>query len=271
MLISVIIITLNEEKNLKKTILAARESAKFNSDKSLPIEIIVSDGGSEDKTIEIAKKYADKIINAPKGRVKQLNIAAEKARGDVLIFLHADTLLPKTGLLQLAYKLKKNPKIIGGGFKKYWDWPSDVKLTRFIKACNYFLTGLGNWGVQIDKTFPGDNAVFIKKDVFEEIGGFGNVWILEGFDLTQKMKEYTEKLYKWPRFRRNLKSIAYIRPALHTSTRRFEVSGFFRVWLSWSIIFFFWRVLKWPQYMIRLYFQKYNTDPEEGERKIIRF
>ena len=102
MLISVIIITLNEEKNLKKTILTARESAKFNSNKSIPIEIIVSDGGSEDKTVEIAKEYADRVINAPKGRVKQLNIAAEKAKGDVLIFLHANTLLPKTGLLQIA-------------------------------------------------------------------------------------------------------------------------------------------------------------------------
>ncbi|MEJ2250068.1 MAG: glycosyltransferase [Candidatus Lokiarchaeota archaeon] len=272
MLLSVIIITLNEEKNLKRTIISARESAKFNDGRSFPIEIIVSDGGSTDKTLEIAKKFADQVINAPRGRYKQLNTAVEEANGDVLIFLHADTILPKTGLLQVAYRLKKDKALIGGGFKKYWDWPSNVKLTSFIKGCNYFFAGIGNWALRLDKNFPGDNAIFVRKEIFKELDGYSEMWILEGFDFSRKMKRYTKKQSKWPRFCHNLKRIAYTRPAVLTSTRRFETEGFFRVWLSWVIIYFFWRIVKMPQFRIRLYFQKYNVVPQENHsEKIIRW
>jgi glycosyltransferase involved in cell wall biosynthesis len=272
MLISVIIITLNEEKNLEKTIRSARQSAKFSSGKSFPIEIIVSDGGSTDKTLDIARRLADRVINAPKGRYKQLNIAAKRATGDILMFLHADTILPKTGILQVAYRLKKDYNLIGGAFKKYWNWPSDVTLTSFIKAWNYFFVGLGNWAIRLDKNPPGDNAIFVRKEIFEKLEGFSEMWILEGFDFSRKMKRYTKKQSKWPRFRHNLKRIAYIRPAVLTSTRRFETEGFFRVWASWIIIYFFWRILKMPQFRIRLYFQKYSTVPKENKsKKLIRW
>jgi len=271
MLISVIIITLNEEKNLKKTILAARESARFDSGKSIPVEILVSDGGSEDGTIEIAEKYADKVVIGPRERYKHLNVGAEAASGDILLFLHADTILPENGLLQLAYRLKKDPEIIGGAFKKYWNWPSNITLTGFIRAWNYFLTGFGNWGVRLCRLFPGDNTIFVRKDIFEELDGFSEMWILEGFDFCRKLKQYTKELEDWPRFRRNLRRIAYIRPAVLTSTRRFQKYGYFKVWFTWGLIYFLWRVINMPQFRLRMLFQKYNNTPEEGDKKLIRF
>lgn len=271
MLISVIIITLNEEKNLKKTILAARESARFDSKNYIQHEIIVSDGGSDDKTIEIAEEYADKVVIGPKARYKHLNLGGKEANGDILVFLHADTILPKDGLLQLAYRLKQNPEILGGAFKKSWNWPSNVKLTRFIKTCNYLLEGFGNWGVRLCKLFPGDNAIFVRKELFDELDGFSKMWILEGLDFTKKLRNYSKELEDWPKFRRYKRKLAYIRPAVLTSTRRFQKYGFIRVWCSWAVIYFLWRLLKMPQYRIRLFFQKYNNTPEEGDKKLIRF
>ena len=92
MVISIIIITLNEIENIEKTIKMARNSAKMSSGSSIPIEILVSDGGSEDGTIEIAKELADKVVIGPPGRYQQLNTGAKLAEGDILLFLHADSL-----------------------------------------------------------------------------------------------------------------------------------------------------------------------------------
>ena len=95
MLISVIIITLNEEKNLANSINSARNAAKFPSGSSLPIEIIVSDGGSKDQTRLIADNLADIVINTRfPSRPLQLNEGARISRGSILLFLHADTILP---------------------------------------------------------------------------------------------------------------------------------------------------------------------------------
>ena len=117
MIVSIIIITLNEVENIEETVSKIRLATRFPSGKVLPIEIIVSDGESTDGTIELAKKLADKVIIGPKGRYLQLNRGAKQASGDILLFLHADTILPKGAIIRIIYRLK-NPNIIGGGFKK---------------------------------------------------------------------------------------------------------------------------------------------------------
>ena len=156
MFLSIIIITLNEAENLEETIEKARLAAHFPSGKSIPIEIIVSDGGSTDDTIEIAKRLADKVIVGPKGRYLQLNSGANQAQGEVLLFLHADTLLPEGAIIRMLYKLK-NPEVIGGGFKKFWNWISELKRSSFLKFLCFWWQGLGNWLVRLLRTFPGDN------------------------------------------------------------------------------------------------------------------
>jgi len=192
MAISIIIITLNEIDNIENTIKMVRNSAKISSGSSIPIEIIVSDGGSEDGTIEIAKKLADKVEIGPSGRYLQLNIGAKLAEGDILLFLHADTLLPKGAILRIVHKLK-DPYIIGGGFKKKWNWKPYVKRSSFLKFVNYFWEAMGNWLVRIFKSFPGDNAVFVRKTVFEELQGFKPLWICEDFDFMLRLKRFCRK------------------------------------------------------------------------------
>ena len=83
-MISVIIVTLNEVENLKNTIKIVRNSALLSSGKSLPIEIIVSDGGSIDGTLEIAEEFADKVVLSQKGRYIQLNEGAKVSNGEIL-------------------------------------------------------------------------------------------------------------------------------------------------------------------------------------------
>jgi len=189
MFISVIIITLNEAENLKSTIMSVKKSAQLGSDKSIPIEIIVSDGGSNDGTVNIAKSLADNVIIGPKGRYKQLNAGARASKGDVLLFLHADTILPKGALLRIYYNLKTT-NAIGGGFRKYWNWSPKVKRASFLKFMSYWWQLVGNWLVDLFKNFPGDNAIFVRKNIFNKLNGFSQMWICEDFDFSSRMKRY---------------------------------------------------------------------------------
>lgn len=267
MLFSIIIITLNEQSNIESTIRAARDSAKIGKNKSLSIEIIISDGGSNDGTIEIAKNLADKVIHSEKGRYIQLNSGAKASKGEILVFLHADTLLPKGAILRL-FKEMKNPCIIGGGFKKKWKWGKGVKLTSFMKFIFYIWNGFGNWTVRLFKSFPGDNVIFVRKTIFEKIGGFHPLWICEDFDMSLRLKKYARKR-RCNSLKRRSKFIC-MRHAIQTSTRRFEKYGFFNIFYMWFFIYWMWR-LGMSSEKLRRKFTKYSNIPEKGEKKIMKF
>ena len=228
MTVSIIIITLNEAENIEETINKVRLAAQFPSGKAFPLEIIVSDGGSTDDTVELAKKLADKVIIGPKGRYLQLNTGAKQANGNILLFLHADTILPKGAIIRIIYRLK-NPKIVGGGFKKNWNWNPTIKHSSFFKFAAFWWQGLGNWLVTLLRTFPGDNAIFVRKSIYEEVKGFRPLWICEDFDLSRRLKKYGTDRF------------ICINSSVLTSTRRYEKYGFFRVNLYWFWIYWFWR------------------------------
>ncbi|NVM19753.1 MAG: glycosyltransferase family 2 protein [Candidatus Lokiarchaeota archaeon] len=229
MIVSIIIITLNEIENIEETINKVRLAARFPSGKVLPIEIIVSDGGSTDGTIELAKNLVDKVIIGPKGRYLQLNTGAKQAKGDILLFLHADTILPKGAIIRIIYRLK-NPNIIGGGFKKNWNWNPMIKRSSFLKFAAFWWQGLGNWLVRLLRTFPGDNAIFVRKSIYEELKGFRPLWICEDFDFSRRLKKYNKDRF------------ICIHSAVLTSTRRYETYGFFYVIFFWFWIYWFWRL-----------------------------
>ncbi|NVM35605.1 MAG: glycosyltransferase [Candidatus Lokiarchaeota archaeon] len=229
MLVSIIIITLNEAENIELTIKKARLAASFPSGKVPPIEIIVSDGGSTDGTLEIAQKIADKVFIGPRGRYLQLNAGAKQAKGDILLFLHADTILPEDAILQILYRLG-DPNVIGGGFKKDWNWNPIVKRSSFLKFANFWWQGLGNWLVRLLRTFPGDNAIFVRKSIYEEIKGFRPLTICEDFDFSRRLKKYGKKRF------------IYIDSAVLTSTRRYEKFGFIYINLVWFWIYWLWRL-----------------------------
>jgi len=232
MLVSVIIITLNEAENINEVIQSVKFASQLSSGLYTDIEIILSDGGSVDGTLDIAKDLVDKIIKSPKGKFNQLNYGAKNSNGEILLFLHGDTLLPPNAIIQIK-NLLKNPRILGGGFKKSWKWESNSNIPVYLRTLRKFWEGLGNWLVVLLNKFPGDNAIFIRKDVFQTLKGFSPILICEDLDLIRRLKAYARR-YKG--------KITCIRAAVKTSARRIEKFGLFNVFLKWFIIYCFWRL-----------------------------
>lgn len=257
--ISVIIITLNEENTLENCINCLREAAQYPSkNRRIPIEIIVSDGGSTDGTIEIAESNADTVIVSSPGRYLQCNNGADIAKSEIFLFLHSDTSLPPSSLLRVLWFLK-NPLYIGGAFSKKWIWSQNYIPSSFMKFAVFIFQGIGNLLSRTFLAYPADNAIFIRKKIFNEINKFNQMWICEGFDLCLRMKNFARKTNlidgKFHRYKMGIARI-YTNHA-STSTRRFEEFGFFRTLFKWIMILLFWR-LGMPQGKLRTLFKKWK-------------
>ena len=170
MLISVIIPTLNEESCLKETLEAVGRD----------VEVIVVDGESCDSTVKIAKGFTDKIIMSEKGRGLQMDRGAEEAGGDIFLFLHADTILPKGWKDYVEGALKDDDKVIGGGFRLKID--SKGFSFRMIEA-------VANMRAKYLGLIYGDQAIFVRKDAFFSAGGFNGLPLMEDVDLIRRLRE----------------------------------------------------------------------------------
>lgn len=259
MKISVIIITLNEVNALERSVTAARVAAQWDSGRSVPIEIIVSDGGSVDGTLELAQQIADTIIQSPRGRFRQLNAGANASTGDILLFLHADTILPPHAILRICHVMR-DPMILGGGFTKIWQWNTLRKLPRLLALAIYLWEGFGNWTVTLIKTFPGDNAIFIRKQIFELMGGYAPLWICEDLDFIRRLSRVAKRVIKQLPSRANSSSpVVCINTPVWTSARRFEQFGFLRTLAAWVATYFWWRLQMPPARLIRSYERFFTT------------
>jgi rSAM/selenodomain-associated transferase 2 len=173
-MISIIIPTLNEEAVIAKTISYVQEQ-KGNW------EIIVSDGGSEDKTLEIVKSFQEiKIIRATKGRASQMNEGARFAKGDILLFLHADTFLLPLAIEKINDAMK-NSSIIGGSFFLIFDVDNfPFRIYSFFSKINHLLFTYG------------DQAIFVRKMVFEDLNGYKNIALMEDVEIQQRLRKKGE-------------------------------------------------------------------------------
>ena len=170
MRISVIIPTLNEE---------ARIEGLLRSLQVIPgLEIIVVDGMSQDRTVEIVKALTPRVWAAPRGRALQMNEGARHATGEGLLFLHADTRLTPSALDQLTSALS-DPTIIGGAFSFGLD--SQQWGLRLIEAVT-------NLRARLFLLPYGDQAIFVRRGVFEEIGGYAELPLLEDLELIRRLK-----------------------------------------------------------------------------------
>ena len=168
--ISVVVPTLNEEACLAAALDAA---ALAPGD-----ELIIVDAGSTDGTADIARRYTSQFFRGPRGRAKQMNYGARHAQGDILLFLHADTLLPAGGL-QAVRRALQQPGTVGGAFR--------LVITPATPALR-----LVAWGTNLRSRFGGlpygDQALFVSRRVFEDLGGYDDVPFMEDIRLVQALR-----------------------------------------------------------------------------------
>jgi len=193
MTLSVIIPTLNEAGELPETLKRAQAIPEMK-------EIIVVDAGSTDDTRAIAREHNCIVIESEPSRGKQLRLGAQRASGDVILFLHADTWLPENAGVVIAETLAR-PLVVAGGFYKRFRDGGALPGSRL--RC-WLLWALTN------RLF-GDQAIFVKRPALEAIGGVPDVPLMEEFELCKKLGAHGR--------------IALAKGTVLTSARKFRKEG----------------------------------------------
>ena len=148
-------------------------------------ELIIIDGnnGSTIKNITIKNRQNIKTYISTKGRAHQMNEGVKKAQFDIIIFLHADTLLPNNAMSVIKNTLQKD--IVAGAFDLSFD--SQSLLLSFIAK-------ISSYRSRLTRQPYGDQAIFIKKDIFNKIGCYENIALMEDVNLMQKLKKQNYKI-----------------------------------------------------------------------------
>lgn len=214
MMISVIIPTLNESSTIART-LTRTVALGFD-------EIIVSDGGSTDSTPQMvqaccARVPAVRLVTAPAGRARQLNEGVKACNSDILLFLHADTELPPHAKTVIESTLK-NSLVVGGRFDVRFDRPS-----RWGTVISWFM----NRRSRLTGIATGDQAIFVRRRIFEQMGGFPDIPLMEDIEFSRRLKRQGPT--------------AALTDCVTTSFRRWEKNGPLRtILLMWTLRFLYW-------------------------------
>jgi rSAM/selenodomain-associated transferase 2 len=207
-LVSVIIPTLNEADGIERTLTRLSRIGG--------LELIVSDGGSSDETVSLAERHA-RVITAATGRAAQMNAGARAASGEILLFLHADSFLSEACVAELR-KTLEDPRVIGGAFRlRIESSRIGVRLVGLAANIRTQLTGIPY----------GDQGLFVRTRVFNEMGGFPELPLMEDLEFSRRLKHYGRRVI--------------LRTPIGTSSRRWDREG---VW---------WVTLR-NQMMVLLYF-----------------
>ncbi len=202
--ISVIIPVLNEEL----TIEALLESLL----RLKPDEILVVDGGSLDKTRELAAALGVRVISCARGRARQMNEGARLARGAVLLFLHADTRLPESAFFDIRGAMQ-SPSNVGGRFDIALDGAGWVlKWVGAMISLRSRLSGVAT----------GDQAIFVRREVFTRLGGYPDIPLMEDVALSRALKRAGK--------------VVRLKSRVITSARRWQTEGVWRtIFKMWAL------------------------------------
>jgi len=205
--ISIIIPTLNEAGGIA-AVLARLQRMRPGA------EIIVADGGSEDATADCARPLADRVLEAPRGRARQMNAGAAAARGDVLLFLHADTILPEDAPSAIGVALERSGRQWGRFDATIAGRDALLAVVSLMMNARSRMSGIAT----------GDQAMFVRRAAFESVGGFPDIPLMEDVALSQRLKL--------------LSPPACLRQRVITSARRWERDGVLRtIVLMWRLRF----------------------------------
>ena len=174
------------------------------------VDVIVVDGGSADGSVDIARGTAATVLSSSvAGRAHQLNLGASRSQGNVLLFLHADTVLPPGWLTALKEALRHDASVVGGGFRRRFTHSSV-----FLR----FTCWLAGWRVRWWGCLLGDQAMFVRRPAFDAVGGFPAIRIFEDVELSLRVRKFGR--------------IVLLPPCVISSGRRFDRRGPLRQTLS---------------------------------------
>jgi rSAM/selenodomain-associated transferase 2 len=185
--VSVIIPTYNESTVLDETLTRLQQNH--------PFETLIGDGGSGDDTADIARQFDVTVVQSRRGRASQMNAASEKARGDLLLFLHADSYVDPRGYQKMVETMASG-HYLGGAFSLQIDSPLPA-LKRISRWAN--------WRSRYLNLVYGDQGIFVRKETFNELKGFSPLPICEDLDFFRRLKKrgpvvlLSEKVFTSPR------------------------------------------------------------------------
>ncbi len=205
-MLSVIIPAINEAETISGALQALADL------RARGVEIVVVDGGSTDATIDLARPFADQVISAPRGRARQMNAGAAQARGDLLLFLHADCRLPPAADRLIVDGLNRERKTWGR---------FDVTISGTHPLLRLIGTMM-NFRSRVTGMATGDQGIFVTRSLFEATGGYPDIALMEDIAITKKLKAFGKPLT--------------LRHRVTTSGRRWEKHG------VWRTIFLMWRL-----------------------------
>ena len=208
--LSIIVPTLNEAQHIVPLL------ARIKAMRERGVEVIVVDGGSTDDTPTLAAPLADQVVNAPRGRARQMNAGAARATGAALLFLHADTRLPDDAVRAVDRALNRYR---WGRFNVRFESRRPLlRLVARMMNLRSRLTGIAT----------GDQALFVTRAAFESVGGFPEQPLMEDIELSRRLKKTG--------------SPACLKISVVTSARRWEEHGAWRtILLMWRLRWAYWR------------------------------
>ncbi len=226
MKLSIVIPVLNEAANIESALIALQPLRDRGA------EVVVVDGGSTDDTLSLAKAHCDHVVTSARGRATQQNAGAQHATGDVLLFLHTDTRLPLDADLLIDRALQDKQKA-WGRFDVALDAGNGVAHPMFK-----VIAAMMNWRSRLSGIATGDQCIFVRNSVFNAIGTFPNLPLMEDIALSKALKKISRP--------------ACLCERVLTSARRWQKHGVWRTMaLMWWLRFTYWigvsptRLAKW--------------------------
>lgn len=211
MQLSIVVPTLDEAAGIAGTLDALAPL------RALGHEVIVVDGGSLDLTLSLCEGRVDAVLSCQRGRAHQMNLGAARARGHALLFLHADTVLPPRADALILEALSG-----GAPWGRF-----DVCIAGQSRMLPV-IAAMMNWRSRVTGIATGDQAIFVRRTVFEAIGGYHAQPLMEDIELSRRLRAMARP--------------ACLRQRVVTSGRRWETHGVWRtIWLMWRTRWRYWR------------------------------
>jgi rSAM/selenodomain-associated transferase 2 len=207
----IVIPTLNESAAL------IQQLPRLEVLRTMGAQLVMVDGGSSDRTVEIARDAEFEVLESTRGRANQMNVGARSAHSDLLLFLHIDTELPPGALKKIENSL--HDRYAWGRF--------DVRIvgcSRWLRVVSFFM----NMRSRMTGIATGDQALFMTREIFEKVGGFPDQPLMEDIEISKRLKRLSRPVC--------------LRDKVATSGRRWDKYGVWKtILLMWRLRWAYWR------------------------------